>query len=79
MKEGKVFMNGRSQAVRIPREYRVKGDRVSFKKIGSVLILIETDKSSWDIFLQSLDMFSDDFSVDRDDSLPQEREGLSFD
>jgi len=33
--EAKVFMTGRSQAVRLPKEYRVTGDRVYVKRLGN--------------------------------------------
>lgn len=39
MSVAKVFMHGNSQAVRIPREYRVEGSEVEVSRVGRVLIL----------------------------------------
>jgi antitoxin VapB len=35
----RLFQNGRSQAVRLPREFRFEGDRVRVKKMGSGVLL----------------------------------------
>ena len=35
----RVFRNGRSQAVRLPREFRVKGDRVRVRRVGQGVLL----------------------------------------
>ena len=64
MDTAKIFVNGRSQAIRLPKEYRFKGKDVYIKKIGDIVILIPK-KSSWDILIKSLDEFSDDFMVQR--------------
>ncbi len=40
MKTAKLFMNGRSQAVRLPKEFRFEGDEVYIKKIGASVVLI---------------------------------------
>jgi antitoxin VapB len=45
----KLFKNGRSQAVRLPREFRFEGDRVKVRRMG-LGILVEpvfTDVSAW--------------------------------
>ena len=76
MMTAKVFENGRSQAVRIPKEYRFNTDEVAINKIGDVVILVpKTNK--WSSFIQAIDMFSDDiFENGRQDSIQQERETL---
>lgn len=74
MATGKVFMTGRSQAVRLPKEFRFDTDEVVLNKIGDVLIMIPKDKAK-DIFLSSLDEFTDDFMAEgRKQPLQQERE-----
>jgi len=74
MTTGKVFMTGRSQAVRLPKEYRFDVDEVILNKIGDVLIMIPKNKAK-DIFLSSLDEFTDDFmSEGREQPSQQERE-----
>lgn len=72
----KVFENGRSQAVRLPKECRFSSDEVMVNKIGDIVMLVpKTNK--WDSFMKAIDMFSDDFMANgRVDDLVQEREAL---
>ena len=76
MMTAKVFENGRSQAVRPPKECRFNTDEVAVNRIGDIVLLMpKTNK--WSSFMQAIDMFSDDFMQDgRDGSLEQEREAL---
>ncbi len=62
----KLFQNGRSQAVRLPKEFRFEGnvDEVIIKKIGKAVVLI-SKKELKDAFLHSLSKFPDDFNIDR--------------
>ena len=41
MKETTLFMNGSSQAVRIPKEMRITGEKVLIERIGSVTVLVD--------------------------------------
>lgn len=68
----KIFMNGRSQAVRLPKEYRFDTDEVYITKQGSSIIITEK-KPTWDEFFDSESAFDDDFLKDRLDVQPQER------
>jgi antitoxin VapB len=45
----KLFMNGRSQAVRLPQDFRFQGDRVRIRRVGKGVLLepIETDVAQW--------------------------------
>ena len=72
----KVFENGRSQAVRLPKECRFNVDEVAVNRIGEIVVLTpKTNK--WNAFMKAIDMFTDDFMKDeRIDSLKQEREQL---
>ena len=63
MMTAKLFENGRSQAVRLPKEYRFDGDEVAINKIGDVVILMPKD-NKWTGFVNSLSLFSDDFMSD---------------
>ncbi len=64
MKTAKVFQNGQSQAVRLPKEFRFDEKEVYIKKSGHVVYLIpQTD--SWDILFNSLKNFSSDYMVER--------------
>jgi antitoxin VapB len=76
MMTAKVFENGRSQAVRLPKEYRFKDDEVMVNKVGDVVLLVPKS-AKWETFMRSLDMFSQDFLIeDRGVQYLQEREEL---
>ena len=75
MKVAKIFENGRSQAVRLPKEYRFNADEVNVNKIGDIIILIPK-KSKWNSIVDSLDLFTDDFMNERNQSNNQERDNL---
>ncbi len=75
MKTAKLFRNGQSQAVRLPKEFRFKDDHVFIKKSGNVVMLIPV-KNSWDTLFDSLDKFSDDFMSERKDPKAQTRESF---
>ena len=76
MMTAKVFENGRSQVVRLPKECRFNTDEVAVNRIGDIVLLMpKTNK--WSSFMQAIDMFSDDFMQDgRDGKLEQERDEL---
>lgn len=72
----KVFENGRSQAIRLPKECRFTSDEVMVNKIGDIVILLPK-QNKWDSFMRAIDMFSDDFMADgRATDISQEREAL---
>ena len=72
METAKLFMNGRSQAVRLPKAYRFEGTEVYIRKIGDTVILIPAH-APWSTLLESLEMFSDDFMADRSQPPAQDR------
>lgn len=76
MKTAKLFRNGQSQAVRLPKEFRFEDDFVYIKKSGDAVILLPA-KHAWETLFHSLDKFSDDFLTHRNQPAPQEREPLS--
>ena len=76
MLPAKVFENGRSQAVRLPKECRFNTDEVAVNKIGDIVLLIPKT-SKWSSFMQAIDMFSEDFmNEERTAGKEQEREEL---
>lgn len=75
METAKLFKNGKSQAVRLPKAYRIKGDEVFVTKIGDAVILLPHNKK-WDSLLNSLDKFSDDFMSERKQPDLEDREEL---
>lgn len=75
MKTAKLFRNGQSQAVRLPKDFRFEDDHVFVKKTGNVVMLIPA-KGSWESLLNSLNKFSDDFMTKRKQPKLQKRENL---
>lgn len=76
MMTAKIFENGRSQAVRLPKECRFTTDEVAVNKIGDIVLLMPKT-SKWSSFMQAIDMFSDDFmEEERNNINEQEREEL---
>jgi antitoxin VapB len=73
MKTAKLFRNGQSQAVRLPKEFRFEGNYVFIKKSDNIVMLIPA-KNSWDSLINSLDKFSDDFMSERRQPETQTRE-----
>lgn len=73
--EARVFMTGRSQAVRLPKEYRVPGDSVFVKRVGTGILLIPKTADRWTAAFAAMDEFNgSDFEVTRDQE--QKRPGL---
>lgn len=60
MQTAKLFANGRSQAVRLPKNFRFSGTDVFIKKIGNMVVLLPKD-DPWSSLVNSLDQFSEDF------------------
>jgi len=76
MEVAKIFSNGGSQAVRLPKNCRFDSDEVLVNRIGSVVILMPKN-DPWAPMMQSLDMFTEDFLADGIEDLPvQERTQL---
>ena len=75
MKTAKLFQNGQSQAVRLPKEFRFEGGEVFIKKTGNVVVLIPM-AHSWDSLLGSLDKFTSDFMSERNQPQQQAREDI---
>jgi antitoxin VapB len=73
MNTAKLFMNGRSQAVRLPKEFRFDGDEVFIKKVGDAVILIPYH-APWNTLVESLKLFSADFMGEREQPSIQDRE-----
>lgn len=76
LKTARLFANGRSQAIRLPKEYQFKGDDVFIQKVGEAVILFPVDKD-WEVFLHGLHSFSDGFmSEGRLQGTEQKRENF---
>ena len=75
MDTAKLFQNGKSQAVRLPKEYRFRGTKVYVKKMGNAVILIP-EQDSWETLIESLALFSDNFMEERIQPPTDERTAL---
>ena len=77
MNTAKLFKNGESQAVSLPKEYRFKGSEVFITKHSNVVMLIPKSKNTWDIMKAAVDEFSEDvFAEGRDQPEEQVRPSL---
>jgi len=75
METAKIFKNGQSQAVRLPKGCRFEGSEVYVKKMGDIVLLVPKDKP-WELFVNSLDRFTDDFMEKRIQPPLESRESL---
>jgi antitoxin VapB len=75
MDTAKIFQNGKSQAIRLPKEYRFHGTKVYVKRLGNAVVLIP-EHDSWQTLVESLSLFSDDFMADRQQPVIQTRADL---
>lgn len=73
MDTAKIFQNGKSQAIRLPKEYRFAGTKVYVKRVGNTVVLIP-EHQSWQTLIDSLALFSEDVFTDRDQPSSQVRE-----
>ena len=60
METAKLFINGKSQAVRLPKEFRFSGNEVGIMRLGELVVLCPKDRVD-DLFFSSLGNFTEDF------------------
>ena len=76
METAKIFENGRSQAVRLPKKYRFQTDEVVVQRLGDAVLLVPKN-SLWQTFTEGLYSFTGDIFEDgRDQGVQEERENL---
>ena len=79
MLTAKLFTNGSSQAVRLPKEFRFTGSEVYAQKIGETVILVPKNKE-WETFIEGINGFTDDYfkvlENRHNDDIQSERESL---
>lgn len=73
MKTAKIFRNGQSQAIRLPKEFRVTGSQILIKKQGKFIILIPLEENPWETFFDNLHAFSNDFMLERNQPSDQQK------
>lgn len=66
-------MNGRSQAIRLPKEFRVKGPEVYLKKVQEGLLVVERDP--WEVCREACRELSDEFleAMEKRKPLPHQK------
>ncbi len=71
----KLFQNGRSQAVRLPVEYRFEGNEVYIRRSPSGEVILSRKPESWDGFFELMKTVDvpEDFLAERNDMPPQKR------
>jgi antitoxin VapB len=68
----KVFQSGSSQAVRLPKQFRLTSDEVEIHRRGDEIVLREKPGN----LARAFELLCDLPDVEREDALPQERKGL---
>ena len=82
METAKIFENGRSQAVRLPKKFRFNTDEVIVQQLGKNgqlgdAVILVPKESLWQTFMAGLDGFTSDVFADgRDQGVQKERENL---
>lgn len=77
MDTAKIFINGRSQAVRLPKPYRFEGSEVYVKKVPEGVLLLPKNNSVWDTWEKNLKKYDKPFMKERNQPQDQQkREGL---
>jgi antitoxin VapB len=74
MRTARLFKNGDSQAVRLPKEFRFDGSEVFIKRVGSAVVLLPRSRS-WDALVESLAKFPADFLEAREQPGTPDRRG----
>jgi antitoxin VapB len=75
MDTARLFQTGRSQAVRLPKEYRFEGAEVMVKRFGGGVLLLPLN-DPWAMLEASLEEFEPGFQLNRDQPAEQMREDL---
>ena len=76
MPYARVFQSGNSQAVRLPKEFRLRSEQVEIFRQGNDIVLRERPASATAIFDALVAMPADFMTDGRDDTAPQERESF---
>lgn len=74
MNTAKLFTSGRSQAVRLPKEFRMPGKEVLVRHFGGGVLLLPLD-DPWQLMEEALSEFEPGFRIEREQPPQQERDG----
>lgn len=72
MQTAKLFFNGRSQAVRLPKAFRFEGDEVFIKRVGHAVVLLPRC-GAWATLRHALSAFEPGFTIEREQPVQQVR------
>ena len=75
MDTAKLFQSGRSQAVRLPKEYRFRGSEVAVKHFGNGVLLLPID-DPWQMLEAGLEAFEPGFVLSREQPEQQRRDAI---
>ena len=75
MQTARLFASGRSQAVRLPKEFRFEGTEVAVKRVANGVLLLPVD-DPWAIMEEALQEFEPGFQMVREQPPEQERPEL---
>lgn len=75
MDTAKLFQSGRSQAVRLPKQYRFRGSEVAVKHFGNGVLLLPLD-DPWQTLEEGLAAFEAGFEISREQPEQQPRDAI---
>ena len=75
MDTAKLFLSGRSQTVRLPKQYRFTGNEVAVKHFGNGVLPLPID-DHWQMLEAGLEAFDPGFVLSRDQPEPQIRDAI---
>jgi antitoxin VapB len=76
MDTAKLFQSGRSQAVRLPKEYRFQGSEVAVKHFGNGVLLLPIE-DPWQLLEAGLEAFEPGFVISREQPEQQMRDAIN--
>jgi len=76
MDTAKLFPSGRSQAVRLPKDYRFRGSEVVVKQFGNGVLLLPID-DPWQMLAAGLEAFEPGFVLSREQPEQQMRDVIN--
>ncbi|HBH74385.1 MAG TPA: AbrB/MazE/SpoVT family DNA-binding domain-containing protein [Synechococcales bacterium UBA10510] len=76
MDTAKLFQSGRSQAVRLPKEYRFQGSEVAVKHFGNGVLLLPIE-DPWQLLEAGLEAFEPGFVLSREQPEQQMRDAIN--
>ena len=76
MDTAKLFQSGRSQAVRLPKEYRFQGSEVAVKHFGNGVLLLPIE-DPWQMLEAGLEAFEPGFVLSREQPEQQTRDAIN--